>query len=294
MGWLAHIRTGRRLPLNTETVVGRGPSADIRLDEGFVSSLHAALTWAAGGWGVKDLGSNNGTAINGSAIPPATRRRVEEGDEISFGMSSATWTLVDAGPPQPWATRTSDGEVVSGRDGILVVPSAENPKGSIFGGSLDAWRFENSDGVEDIADRQTIQVESDTWTVRLPSSLGSTRTSHGSRIQLCLSDVQLVIEVDPDGRGGSIGVESDAESFSFPLGHTMVVLEQLARARLAGAGWIDREHLLDSLAMTSNRLNVAVFRLRRQFAEAGFADAAQIVERGQKRLRLGATRIVMA
>lgn len=293
MGWLAHLKSGRRVPLNTETVIGRGPSADIRLQEGFVSSLHAALTWSAGGWGVKDLGSHNGTAINGASIPTGMRRRVEEGDEISFGLSAATWTLVDAAPPQPWATRASDGAVVAGRDGLLVLPAIDDPRATVFAGPLDAWRLETSERVGDIADRSSLELGGEVWTVRLPAALGSTRTSHGSRLQLCLTDAQLTIEVDDDGRGGSVAVEADAGSFSFPLGNTMVVLEHLARARTSGAGWIDREALLDDLSMTSNRLNVSVFRLRRRFAEAGFVDAAQIVERGQRRLRLGTGRVAV-
>jgi len=291
MGWLAEIRSGRRHPLNTETVVGRGPSTDIRLDESFVSSLHAAVTWAAGGWGVKDLGSHNGTAVNGTAVPSGMRRRVEEGDEISFGMSSATWTLVDGAPPQPWAVRESDGEVESGRDGILVLPRADDPKASIVAGPVDTWRFEAADEVDDIADRQALQVDGQTWIVRLPAILGSTRSLHGARLQLRLSDAELIIAVDTDGRGGTVFVQAELGSFSFPLGNTMVLLTQLVHARVEGAGWVDRETLLETLSMTSNRLNVSVFRLRRQFAEAGFVDAAQVVERGQRRLRLGTRRV---
>ncbi|MGH1341976.1 MAG: FHA domain-containing protein [Nannocystales bacterium] len=294
MGWLAQLKHNTRYPLNTETVIGRGPSADIRLQERFVSSLHAALTWAAGGWGVKDLGSHNGTAINGTAIPPGMRCKVEAGDEVSFGQPAATWTLVDDSPPQPYATDTVTGEFTSGRDGLLVLPGHDNPKAAVFAGAVDTWRLEVGDTAEDIADRQTVAVDDRSWVVRLPESLGSTRTSHGSRIQLYLSEAQLTIDVDDDGRGGSISVDAEAGSFSFPLGTTMMVLEQLARARTPGsAGWLEREELLDRLSMTGNGLNVSVFRLRRKFAEAGFADAAQIVERGQRRIRLGTARVTL-
>ncbi len=50
-------------------VIGRGPGCDVRLPgEGFVSRAHAQITTENGGYVVRDLGSKNGTKVNGMSI----------------------------------------------------------------------------------------------------------------------------------------------------------------------------------------------------------------------------------
>jgi hypothetical protein len=73
-------RTGRRV------LIGRAPSADIRIDDPRVSRLHARLEMREDGVYVEDLGSRNGTTVDGRAI--GTNRRLEAGDEIGIGAAS--------------------------------------------------------------------------------------------------------------------------------------------------------------------------------------------------------------
>lgn len=65
-------------------VVGRGSACDLVLSDLTVSRVHAELRREAdGGWLIVDLGSLNGTRLNGwRLVGPA---RVRSGDEISFG-----------------------------------------------------------------------------------------------------------------------------------------------------------------------------------------------------------------
>ena len=63
-------------------VVGRGAGSDIQLPEGSVSSRHAQLERAGGGWRLTDLQSTNGTFVNGRRIQ---RVEVNPGDRIRFG-----------------------------------------------------------------------------------------------------------------------------------------------------------------------------------------------------------------
>ena len=58
-------------------------------------------------------------------------------------------------------------------------------------------------------------------------------------------------------------------------------------------GWVYQDELADRLAMDENHLNVAVFRCRRQLAEAGIVGAASIIERRRptRELRLGVAQI---
>ncbi|MEU6711872.1 FHA domain-containing protein [Nonomuraea purpurea] len=65
-------------------VVGRGSACDLVLSDLTVSRVHAELRREDdGGWMLVDLGSLNGTRLNGwRLVGPA---RVRSGDEISFG-----------------------------------------------------------------------------------------------------------------------------------------------------------------------------------------------------------------
>jgi len=67
----------------TRYVVGRGSACDLVLSDLTVSRVHAELRRDEIGWTLADLGSLNGTRLNGwRLVGPA---RVRSGDEISFG-----------------------------------------------------------------------------------------------------------------------------------------------------------------------------------------------------------------
>ena len=64
-------------------VVGRSPSSDIVIDEPYVSATHARFTIQGPALVLEDLGSTNGTMVNGHAIDqPVTLR---DGDEVQVG-----------------------------------------------------------------------------------------------------------------------------------------------------------------------------------------------------------------
>ncbi len=63
-------------------VIGRGRGADVVLAEATISRAHAALGFEAGCFFVQDLGSTNGTLVNGSR---SEREQLVDGDEIRMG-----------------------------------------------------------------------------------------------------------------------------------------------------------------------------------------------------------------
>ena len=63
-------------------VVGRGVTSDIAIYDPTISRRHAELTVGAEGVQVKDLGSSNGTCINGSRVSSG---RLNLNDSITFG-----------------------------------------------------------------------------------------------------------------------------------------------------------------------------------------------------------------
>jgi hypothetical protein len=63
--------------------VGRGPANDIPLDDDFASVFHARVEARKDGVWIEDVGSTNGTAVNGTRI--STPHRLEPGDMIRIG-----------------------------------------------------------------------------------------------------------------------------------------------------------------------------------------------------------------
>lgn len=72
---------GRSIPLQASLAVGRAEDAGLRIPLDSISRQHARLTPAGNEVIVEDLGSANGTWINGKRI---TRASASHGDEISF------------------------------------------------------------------------------------------------------------------------------------------------------------------------------------------------------------------
>lgn len=74
---------GRMFSLNLPTmVIGRGPECDVRLDSESISRKHARITRQAGHYTIEDLGSTNGTWVDGS---PASPEPLKSGARIRFG-----------------------------------------------------------------------------------------------------------------------------------------------------------------------------------------------------------------
>ncbi|MFG3260084.1 FHA domain-containing protein [Streptomyces sp. NPDC048172] len=79
-------------------LIGRAPGAVLRLNHDTVSRFHARLTSVGNGWLLQDLGSRNGTWVNGGRVTGAVPVRV--GDEVRFGQEAFRLTAPgQADPP---------------------------------------------------------------------------------------------------------------------------------------------------------------------------------------------------
>jgi pSer/pThr/pTyr-binding forkhead associated (FHA) protein len=89
----AVIESGdRRFALTPpSTVFGRGRDADVRLDDPNISRTHVQFRVAGGDWTVSDMGSTNGTRLNGGALTGATVLR--SGDAIQLGNTVLSFVL---------------------------------------------------------------------------------------------------------------------------------------------------------------------------------------------------------
>jgi pSer/pThr/pTyr-binding forkhead associated (FHA) protein len=125
---LAHLTGGR---VGESTVIwkscamlGRSSQADVRFGpdgDRMVAGRHAALAWNDGVWTVRDLGSANGTFVDGSCVHGETALR--DGSVIQLGRDgpqvrfSVIW---EAGAPEP--VRTVDVDAMDDPDAFRPVP----------------------------------------------------------------------------------------------------------------------------------------------------------------------------
>jgi pSer/pThr/pTyr-binding forkhead associated (FHA) protein len=80
-GELQPVGGGDPIPLlKPALIIGRRESADIVLRFPNVSGHHCEMTLVNGYWQVKDLGSSNGTKVNGTRV---TEQRIAPGDKLS-------------------------------------------------------------------------------------------------------------------------------------------------------------------------------------------------------------------
>ena len=78
--------------------VGRHPDSMVPLASPSVSSHHGAIRWRDDGFYVQDLGSRNGTRVNGVEVEEA---KLNDGDRLAFGDVQAVYFVADAAPEIP-------------------------------------------------------------------------------------------------------------------------------------------------------------------------------------------------
>src|SRR3954470_24174895 len=76
---------GRRIEVSGELVIGR-ENVDVEIDDAELSRRHVAVRPTQGGLEVEDLGSRNGTRVDGTRIDGPTR--VKDGAVLSIGMTT--------------------------------------------------------------------------------------------------------------------------------------------------------------------------------------------------------------
>jgi hypothetical protein len=74
-------------------VIGRMPDCDLVVEDPAISKHHASVSWADGVGVLRELGSSNGTYINGHRMRDSWTLR--DGDALRFGESHFIFMLID-------------------------------------------------------------------------------------------------------------------------------------------------------------------------------------------------------
>ncbi len=90
---LLGVYEGLEVPIELDwMVIGRGRSADVVIAEPTISRAHAAIGYDGERFFMQDLGSTNGTRVNGQR---ETRVRLGDGDELQLGKLRLRVALPD-------------------------------------------------------------------------------------------------------------------------------------------------------------------------------------------------------
>ena len=105
-GWSATLvevvggAEGTEYPIDQQRIVmGRGPDVDLVFADEEMSSTHAAFEHTRGGLCVIDLGSTNGTRVNGEKV--TSSRVLAHGDQIELGSHTFHLLLEKREKPPP-------------------------------------------------------------------------------------------------------------------------------------------------------------------------------------------------
>ena len=125
---------GQTLELEGELLIGR-EGVDVTIDDSELSRRHAAVRPVEGGVEIEDLGSLNGTYVNGERIDRV--RRLVGGDSITLGRtvlhleSPRAPTTAPARVPQPAPAPAVASLVPTEPFGTYAAPLAEGRRGGI-------------------------------------------------------------------------------------------------------------------------------------------------------------------
>jgi hypothetical protein len=294
MATLRHSATGRLHRLGAHDLVGRSPNCQLTLRDAHISGEHAAFRWSGDGWELRDLSSRNGTFVGGQRMDAGQRVQIKPGDALSFGTPRDPWEVQDILPPVAAAYSGSERRFAD--EGLLVLPGDDNPEVIISLDSDGAWTAERGAEVSALVNGQSVEAGGAAWVLALPTIWSTTRLVSNERRS---EDLHLLFKVSRDEEHieleasfGEAVVHMDNRAHSYlllTLARERIEAAQDPALPLAEHGWVYQDTLSDSLGMPGPQFNMAVFRARQQFREAGLPGADVVIERrrGSGQIRLG-------
>jgi hypothetical protein len=298
-------KPGTSVVLAARHLVGRSKVCLLHIDDRQISGEHASLEWKGGGWEVRDLGSRNGTYVDGKQLAAGARAPLARGNEVHFARTSR-WKLIDDSEPVAMAVPLADSSTgpagsaagtVTAEDGILALPrDSESPEVCIYQDSVGRWIAERHDREDLIRDCDYVMAGGSAFRVHLPGAVATTSSLDETP---CIGELGLHFAVSSDEEYVELRVRHRKRQWTLESRTHHYPLLILARARVrdrqesglpaSAHGWIYQDELVEMLDCSPNRLHTDIYRARRQLAALGIAGAAAVVERRAttKQLRLG-------
>lgn len=301
MAELRHEANQRAVVLQHDHLVGRSTRCALRIDDERVSKMHALVRWTGDRWLLKDLGSMNGTTVDGRPLEANEHVVLRPGARVAFGHAAQTWRLVDEGPPSLMASPEDGGAEILAVDGLLALPSVEQPLLTVHRDEHGSWVADIDGELMPVTDQERVTVCQRRFILCLPQDLAGTAPLRpfGGRL---VAELSITFRTSSDLEHIELDVRVDGKVKRFAARTHNEMLLVLARAYLRDAarsiapsdcGWMYLDELCRSVALDRERLNIDVYRLRRQFAELGLVDPANIIERRprSKQLRIGTSHL---
>ena len=288
--------------LQPEHLVGRAPGCALRIDQPYVSAQHATLRWNGEGWELKDLGSRNGTYLDGQRIVAGQEYPVRKSVKIAFGTVTPEWLLVDDSPATAMVVSVGTGTPILLEGELLALPSSEEPQLTIYRDATGQWLIEHqNEATTPIGNLQTFEVGGEMYRFCCPD--GVHRTALATETEVREISLRFSVSLDEE----HVHLQANCHGRLFDLGargHHYLLLT-LARQRMrdaaaalpeASCGWAYQEEFAHDPSMEGQQLNLDVFRIRKQFAALPITDAANIVQRRPRtrQLRIGTGRLFIA
>jgi pSer/pThr/pTyr-binding forkhead associated (FHA) protein len=284
--------------LPSRALIGRSSSCHVRLEDRTVSAEHAVIAHVRGRWAIRDLGSRNGTRVDGTLLKPGERVELSRGASIECGSSAMK--LLEDGAPGPAVLRP-DGSVLESLGNVLAIPSPDRPVATIVQGG-GGWVVEHADGVRPLTNGDSFEIDGQTWKVLAPSedSADVRSTVQPLETPLVLGRLTLEFFASRDEEFVEILLREANQRISARAANYLLMV--LARERQADhalpeadRGWVYSSDLAKKLSFDLERLNVEVFRARSALSSLGVVDAGRIIERRAvtRQLRLGTERFVL-
>ncbi|MBV1861683.1 MAG: FHA domain-containing protein [Nannocystaceae bacterium] len=298
MAWLKQVGASRRLTLSARNLVGRAAHCVLRPTDARVSGEHASIVWTGIRWEIRDLGSRNGTFVDGERLEPREPRALELGAALGWGTGVGSWSVADLGPPIATAHPLSNrGTVQVAEDGLLALPSPTEPRVTVFEDLRGGWLGEFDGEQRPVIDGETVCLDDTTWRLSLPVPLEPTIDASAGGGAIDQVQLRVGVSRDEEHVELSLGHAGRWESLGARAHHHLILT--LARARLADQelpdlsagehGWRYVDEVCRMLAIEDLRLNTEIYRARKELLAAGVQGASQLVERRRstRSLRLG-------
>lgn len=305
MATLRNLTTGETRLVEPEHTFGRAPTSTARLDASYVSAQHSSLRWTGSRWVLRDLGSRNGTYLNGERLAFGEERPARLGMKLTFGKpNDSPWELIDDGPPSVMAVPVDGGAPVLLSGELLAVPSDDDPQVTIYRDSETPWLLERADDATTaITNSQTFMAGGRTWRFCCPEAVRDTMLATAQH-DLEVRHLQLFFSVSRDEEHVALRMTCGGLTFDMGARSHNYLLLTLARRRIedtadglpeTSCGWLYQEDLARGLHAEPTQLNLEVYRLRQQFGTLGVADAANIIERRPRtrQLRIGSPHLTV-